>query len=202
MTVTEIIKIDKSKSKVFLDEEFAFALYAGEIRKFRIEEGADVSESVYSEIVNEIIVKRAKSRCLHLLESMDRTESQLRTKLRQNFYREEIIDEAVDYVKSYGYIDDERYARNYASGRSGSRSRKQIQMELRNKGIQQEIVGRALEGLEYSESELIEKLIKKKRVDPESATKEEKRKLYGFLMRKGFSSEEISRAIRINIPNN
>jgi len=198
MTVTEIIKIDKGKSKVFLDEEFAFALYRGEIRRFHIEEGAEISDEDYEKIIVDVVLKRAKARSLHLLESMDRTENQIRMKLRQNFYTEEIIDSAVEYVKSYGYINDERYARNYAFNRSGSRSRRQIKQELQNKGISKDIIGRIFEGNEDSEAELIEKLIKKKRVDPETATKEEKQKLYGFLMRKGFSSDEILRRIRMN----
>ena len=49
---------------------------------------------------------------------MDRTEAQLREKLLQAEFSPELVEEAVAYVKSFGYIDDERYVRNYIEYRS------------------------------------------------------------------------------------
>lgn len=56
-------------------------------------------------------MKRAKLRAMHLLNDMDRTESQLRTKLLNGDYPADIADEAIAYVKSFGYINDESYYR-------------------------------------------------------------------------------------------
>ena len=39
MTVTEIIPLDKRRSKVILDEDFALALYNGEINRYHMEAG-------------------------------------------------------------------------------------------------------------------------------------------------------------------
>ena len=39
MMVTAVIPVDKRKSKVFLEEGFAFVLYRGEVERYRIEEG-------------------------------------------------------------------------------------------------------------------------------------------------------------------
>ena len=41
MMVTAVIPVDKRKSKVFLEEGFAFVLYRGEVERYRIEEGTD-----------------------------------------------------------------------------------------------------------------------------------------------------------------
>ena len=56
--------------------------------------------------------KRAKHRALYLLERCDRTEQELRTKLSRS-YEPEIVEEAIRYVKQYGYIDDKRYAATF-----------------------------------------------------------------------------------------
>ena len=56
--------------------------------------------------MKDVLLKRAKLRCMNLLKSRDYTEYQLRMKLRQGVYPEDIIDAAVAYVASYGYVND------------------------------------------------------------------------------------------------
>ena len=47
MIVTAVIPVDKRKSKVFLEEGFAFVLYRGKVERFGIEEGKELEEAVY-----------------------------------------------------------------------------------------------------------------------------------------------------------
>ena len=71
-------------------------------------------------------LNRAKRRALHILERSDRTEQELRDKLAKN-YLPEVVDAAVEYVKSYHYIDDHRYAVNYLNSRGKVRSSRQVE---------------------------------------------------------------------------
>ena len=57
--------------------------------------------------------KKATRKAMQLLEHMDRTEKGLRDRLGQNGFSQTAIEAAMEYVKSYGYINDERYARTY-----------------------------------------------------------------------------------------
>lgn len=148
--------------------------------------------------MDEALLKRAKLRCLHLLEKMDRTEYQLRTKLKQSRqnYSEEIIEQAIAYVKSYGYVDDMSYACQYIRLRQESRSKKQIEWDLMKKGIDKEVISMAFqESTPVDERKLIGKLLEKKKANPSQMDRKEKQKLYGFLMRKGFSPALISSVI-------
>ena len=52
------------------------------------------------------MIKQAKQKALSLLNYMDRTESQLRKNLKEKSFSDVVIDEAVHYVKSFGYIND------------------------------------------------------------------------------------------------
>lgn len=63
---------------------------------------------------------------LYLLRSMDRTEQQLRQKLKEGDYPEEIIDIAIAYVQKLHYQDDRRYASNYVDYRKKNKSRLQL----------------------------------------------------------------------------
>ena len=86
MVVTSITEMSKAKWKICVDYEFAFVLYKGELRKYRLKVDEDISEEIYREIVEEVLLKRAKLRCLNLLQSRDYTTEQLRTKLQQGLY--------------------------------------------------------------------------------------------------------------------
>lgn len=138
MTVTEIAEISKSRSKVYLDQEFAFVLYKGELRLYNIREGAELTQEDYNTILHEVLPKRAKLRSMNLLKSREYTEEQLRRKLREGFYPEEVIEEAIEYVASYHYIDDLRFAMSYMTSYEGSRSRRRIEQDLKGKGISRE----------------------------------------------------------------
>ncbi len=198
MLVTKIEPITKTKSKIFLEEKFAFVLYKGELARYGIKEGAILSEEEYDEILNKVLLKRAKLRAMHLLEMKDWTWSQLEEKLQQNLYPNEIIEKAMEYVKSFGYIDDHRYAVNFIRGRQGQKSKREIGALLRQKGISTELLHSAMEECygKGEEKEAIKKLFVKKKVDPISASEEELQKIYGYLARKGFRYEDIRQVIQ------
>jgi len=141
--------------------------------------------------------KKAKHRALYLLERCDRTEQELRTKLSQN-YEPEVVEEAIAYVKQFHYVDDKRYAVNYLNSKGRVKSRRQAEQELLfKKGISRETLEAARQEADPAdEREQIRRWMEKKQVVPETATKEELRKFYLFLMRRGFQSEDILSELR------
>ena len=143
MTVTKIEELTKAKLKVELDGEFAFVLYKKELSRFGIRVDEELPEETYQQIRKDVILKRAKLRAMHLLTDMARTESGLREKLRQGLYPEDIVEEALAYVRSFGYLNDLRYAENFIESRRDRKSKKEIYALLCNKGVPQEQIGRA-----------------------------------------------------------
>lgn len=192
MIVTEITDYTKTKVKVCLDNRTDFQLYKKEIKKHNIVEGEELSD--YDEILKETLIPRAKKRAIHLIEKMDRTESDLRRKLRQNGYPEEAIDEAISYVKSYNYINDKRYACMYVRNYRDSRTRNRIFDDMYRKGIDKELINYALDE-EYTtdEEELMDMILRKRNYNRETATMKEKDKMFRFLARKGFDLDMIRR---------
>nr|WP_296958006.1 regulatory protein RecX [uncultured Mediterraneibacter sp.] len=193
MIVTRTESLTKTKYKVDLDGQFAFVLYKGELSRYGVKEGAELTEETVDEIYNTVLLKRAKKRAMHLLEDMDRTESGLREKLRQGLYPAEIIEKAIDYVRSFGYLNDARYAENFILSRRNSKSRKEIHALLLGKGISDEEISIAFENCygNQEEQEAVRRILEKKRVDPKTADDREMQKIYGYLARKGFRYETI-----------
>ena len=200
MLIMAITEVSKTKVKVCVDNNVQFALYKSELRKFLIRKNEEITQESYDMIMNDVLLKRAKLRCMNLLKSRDYTKYQLITKLKQGLYPEQVIDAAVAYVVSYGYIDDIRYATAYIGYAGQTKGRRQIENDLQRKGVSKEDIRQAYEQCVkedafIEEEELIKKLLVKKHFDQENATCEECRKMIGFLYRKGFEPDKIYRAV-------
>ncbi len=200
MIITDIVEVTGTKAKVCVDNGVTFMLYKGEIQKFSLEKDGLLPEELYDKIINEILLKRAKLRCMNLLKNRDYTVYQLVAKLRQGGYPEAVIEGATAYVASFGYIDDFRYARTYIMSAGQTKSRRQIERNLLQKGISKEQICAAyaqcsVEEDTTQEQKLIEKLLEKKRFDSQNATYADRQKIAAFLYRKGFSMDDINHAI-------
>jgi regulatory protein len=102
---------------------------------------------------------RAKRRALYLLTDMDRTEKELYDRLKKTGYSEETVNAAMEYVKSFGYIDDVRYARKYIEIFRDRKSRLKMTYDMAAKGVDREVIENAfLEYPEYDETDLIRRL--------------------------------------------
>lgn len=193
MIITDIRYGKNRKYEIYLNDEFAFELYKSEINAYHIEKEQELEDSVYQALIYEVIGKRAKKRAMHILEKNDKTEQQLREKLKENRYPAQSIESAIEYVKSYQYIDDRSYARRYIEYRSRNKSKKKLMMELYAKGISKDIIEEVFETVDVAEEIAIEKLILKKSKTPWELDSESKRKIIMSLVRKGFSYAQVER---------
>ena len=197
MEITKIQALTKQKYRIFLDGESAFAVYKGELSRYHLEEGAVLPPEVYEELVNRVLKKRATLRAMHILERTDKTEAQLRRKLEESEYPKEAVESAIAYVTSYGYLDDRRYAEHYIEWKKQGKGKARLKMELVQKGISREIIEEVLESTDFGETrEMIRQIILKKRKTDIPMNEKEKQRIYGFLMRKGFSSSDILAVMR------
>ena len=200
MIVTDIVELDKKRCKVFLDGEFAFVLYKGELREFDIKKDRELDMGKYQEIMENVLGKRAKLRAMNLLQQKDYTKKQLTDKLIEGLYPSDIVEEAINYVESYKYLDDERFARDYISYHMSTRSKNRIIMDLSSKGISKELFMPILDQIYEEEDEGVEftqirQLLEKKHYDPENTDYKDKQKIIAFLMRRGFNMSDIRKAM-------
>ena len=194
MLITDIVPMDKKRKRIILEDSSSFCLYNKEIKNLEIEIDDQITEEKWIKI-EEILEKRAKERVLYLLNDMDKTEYEVSEKLKAGFYPQEIIDNTISYLKSYHYIDDDRFARQYIEQKKDSLSYRQLMQKLMNKGISKEILNEILEGKEDGELEALDKLLRKKNVDFSRISTEEKQKIYAYFIRRGFAYENIVKKI-------
>ena len=199
MIITDVIPLDKKRRKVYIDNQYAFPLYLSELRRFNIETGNEITGDSLEKI-EEILYKRIRERILYLLDSSPRTEYEIRTKLFKSGYIEVYVTPVINRIKEYGYIDDYAYARMYSESLRNSKnnSRRVIEQKLYQKGISAEIISRIMDEVSIDETDLIFKVLKKKKVDTESYNNMDyasRRKVYGYLISKGFAPSNVSRCL-------
>ena len=203
MVITQIKEKTKSRCEVYIDDEFAFVLYKGELRIHKLKEGQEISGELYKEIMEKILPKRAKLRSMNLLTSKQYTRKQLEDKLRQGGYPQAVITEALDYVESFHYVDDLAYAIDFIEYNNEVKSRRRIEQDLATKGLSKDLITRAYEEWQeqggcQDEIKQIKDLLRKKNFDGENADLKEKQKMTAFLFRRGFSYENICKAMQID----
>lgn len=146
-------------------------------------------------------LKRARNTAYRYLTIRPRSRHEVEQKLKDREFPPAIVTSVIDHLMNLGYLDDHAFAAQWAASRVRSRGfgRRRIEQELRNKGIDRELITETMGGLfedtaelEVARGEAAKKLRTLGRFEPEVR----KRRLAGYLERKGFSSAIIRTLLR------
>ena len=188
--------INTKKTKITFDNGIECICYRPEIRKFDLYEDKEITVESYEELMKDYIEKRAKKKAMDLLIRSDKTEKELRDKLKRESYPEHIIDTTIKFLNSYHYINEDNHLETYIRYHGKGKSKILLKQELKRKGFDSEKIGYYLEEYHDERSEL-RMLIQKKAPNLQEMSMEEKEKLCKQLYRKGFSPSDIRREISI-----
>lgn len=205
MTITEIESVTKDRFRIVLDSGEKFILYKGEIRVLKLKTNMELTDELYSQIMKGILVKRSRLRAMNLLKTKDYTEYQLRRKLVDNEYPKEIVEQAIQYVKSYHYVDDKKFAVEYIKEQYEKHSKKEIYQKLQLKGIDKSVLDAAFyetygeksdldEGTRVKELAIIEKTLRKRGFTGNESY-EERQKMLAYFYRRGFEMDAVYSAM-------
>lgn len=201
-TITQIAvqKKRKNRCSIFLDEEYAFGVDQEIVLQFGLKKGDVLTDQQIEEISINEEKKRAKDRALNFLSYRDRSEKEIRIKLKDVGYEESIIDWVVGELKRLKFLDDQRFAQSYAQTQMLTRPIGEyfLKRELKQKGLDADIIEQTVEKA-YEEKDQLSIALelaqqRKKRYGNIDAMKAKKR-LSDFLLRRGFSWEIVSEVL-------
>lgn len=188
ITALEIQKHNKERVNVFLDGQFALGvtvLVAATLRKGQYLDDAEIERLKQEDERN-----KAYAHAIRFLGFRARSQAEMVRYLRDKGYSAEVVDEIVGRLVNEQYLDDEAFARFWLEDRERFRPRGQsaLRYELRQKGIADEVIDTALADLD--EDELAWKAVERKlSLWKNLAEQDLKKKIVGFLSRRGFSYE-------------
>jgi regulatory protein len=146
--------------------------------------------------------ERVLQRAAKLLAAKQRSVEELREKLSTTRgATKAMVDEAIARLREYGYLDDAKFAQSYASLRLRERpiGRRRLERDLWLKKVDKQTVESALdEVFECTpEQDLIDRAIAKRiRLRGKPRTREDAKKLFDHLLRRGFEFELVSEKVR------
>lgn len=151
------------------------------------------------------MIKKAKSYAFLLLRYRPRSAAEFREKLNKHGFSEDVINELTADFKKRGLLDDAKFAKMWIENRTNLKptGKARLKQELAEKGVSEfdiEDAISAASGLDEAASAkalAIKKAGQLKGLDEVTA----KRRLYGYLQRRGFSFDIVSKAVREAIEN-
>jgi regulatory protein len=190
ITALSVQKRNQDRINVFLDGEYAFSISLN--AALSLKRGQKLSQVDIERLQREDDGFRAYNSALRFLGYRPRSRLEIERHLRQKGYESEAIDAAMARLVAQRYIDDEAFARSWLNHRERLRPRgaRGLSYELRQKGIEREIINEVLTELDEEASAwaAIEGKMHRWRGLDQLAFR---KKVTGFLSRRGFSYDII-----------
>jgi regulatory protein len=143
-------------------------------------------------------------RALDMLEARARAVTEMRRLLIKKGEPVDEVDAAIERLRASGLLDDANFARQLARSKAvgAGASKRRIQQELSKRGVTREISDAAIDAVfveeQIDEADSIERVARKKlRTLSKLDAPTQKRRLYGFLARRGYDSDDIQRVLRV-----
>jgi regulatory protein len=190
MRITAIEPQQKNPQRVniYLDGEFAFGL--AKIVAAWLKVGQELDEARIARLKAEDERETVYQKALHFLSYRPRSSAEVRQNLTRRGVAPDLVEATIARLQENGLLDDGQFARLWVENRSTfrPRSRSALTMELRQKGLEEQAIQSALEAEAKDEEELVRLAARKQaRRYAGLAWPEFRRKLGGFLARRGFS---------------
>ncbi len=198
ITKIEEQKKDPSRSSVFVNGVFEFGIGTKTLRQYGIVEGMRLEEEAYEQLMEKIQLEKAKYRVMDYLARGNKTEKQVYDKLVDWEYSLSIAQKVMTFLKTYHYVDDERYMRQYSQSKLtyGKKSLRQIQSLLYAKGIKKmEFTEEEKKNYRLIEEENVAHFLQKYGYHTD-LEREKKQKIISKIMGRGFNYSQIEKAIR------
>jgi regulatory protein len=196
ITALKAQKRNPNRINVYLDGEYAFGL--ARIVAAWLTIGQVLSEEDIERLKQQDTLEVAYQRALRFLSYRPRSEAEMRRKLNEQGFEAAAVDVAVQRLKDNHFIGDEKFAQDWVENRSTfrPRSKRRLALELRQKGVAEEEIQKALAETEDEDSLAYQTAIAHVRRLTSADWETFRKRLGAFLARRGFSYGTIAPVLR------
>ncbi len=129
-----LIRLTISKEKFFIDYDL---YYENNFTK-----GKEIDFDTYKKILANDEFNRAKNFALNKISYSQKSTYEIKKKLKEKDFSEEVIEDIIKFLDSYGFLDDSAFVKNYITDKDeiSKRSRGKIRYMLKSKHIDENII--------------------------------------------------------------
>ena len=148
ITALKVQKKNPNRVNVYLDGEFAFGL--SRIAGAWLEIGKELNEDRILALQSADEIEVAYQKALHLLSYRPRSEEEVTRNLLKHGFSVDVVSDVLTCLGRQGLVDDSAFAQVWVENRSvfRPRGRRALRMELRQKGIADDVIGQVLEDID------------------------------------------------------
>lgn len=196
------IKVQKKNTNrfsIFIEDRFLIGVSDSTLTKFHLRKGGPINSQVLDDILKGEDIWAIKEYCVRLLGRRDHARNELRDKARKKGYPSDTIDNVLDELVEKGYINNTFFAVKFARDKFefNKWGSNKIRAELFKKGISEKDINTSLNRIDEADQlEAIKELVQKnKRKFQRAESIKRKKKIFDFLLRKGYSVSLINKQI-------
>jgi regulatory protein len=195
ITALRLQKRNKNRVNIYLDGEYAFGL--AKIVAAWLKVGQELTDEKIKQLQEQDTTDVALQKAVNFLSYRPRSEDEVRKNLKKKDFEEHIITEVMERLLRGGLVDDQKFAKLWVENRSEFRPRgsRVLQMELRQKGIHEEIIDSVTSNID-EEHLAYQAAMKHARKYRQLEWQDFRKKMYGFLARRGFDYGIISSIVQ------
>ena len=177
MIITKIKRIgNTNRFHVYADGAWAGVFLDEILAVYKLKTDGEIDDKEFAEIKKENDARVSFDMAVSYLEKYVVSEKGLKDYLKKKGFSGEVIAKTVEKLREYGFIDDEKFAKNYFESLSGSKGKRAIAQKLKAKGVSKEIVDGLIENVdeedEFEKAKVLaEKFAKNRQKDPKNRQK-------------------------------
>ena len=201
----QVVNINYSKSKevfeVVFEDETKLLLNYNIFEKYKVSVDMYFSEDEILEMKYFSDIERAKTRAINYISGKLKTKYEVRLKLKENGFTEDIIDEVLDILENEEYLNDRVYCEIFIEDKKklNGYGKNKIKSLLIQKGISKNIFEDFLDEFEYDDEfdNALKMGIKKLNLlSNEEDNFKKKQKIINYLAYRGFGFDVINDVLR------
>jgi len=148
ITNIEPQKKDPKRVNIYLDGEFGFGLSG--ILAAWLKTGQELSDEKIDDLIHEDQLETATQKALHFISYRPRSTSEVRKNLEGKQIPSIVIEKVMKRLEKNSLLNDESFAKLWVDNRNDfhTRSRIALRMELKAKGISEELIDHVLENFD------------------------------------------------------
>jgi len=180
---------------VYVDEKYSFSVGVNQVLDLKLHSGLELTEARLAELKRISEFGKAYERALMYVMLRPRSRREVQDYARRKKWNPEDTQAIIEKLVLKRYLDDYSFARSWVESRALNKkiSRRKLIMELKQKGVTDDIISDVLENSNFDESSSLQQLIEKKRKLARYAGDDQK--LMRYLASQGFSFDDIKAAL-------
>ena len=187
-----------NRVSIYIDGQYSFSLNPNQLLEQKLRVGLEITAEQLADLQRASQFGKYLDRALNYATIRPRSEKEFLDYARRKKWDPQEAQDILGRLVRGGYIDNRRFTRAWVENRQLNKpvSRRRLVLELKQKGVPEQIISEVLSERAFDEQESLRRLIDKKR---KLTRYQDDDKLTRYLLTQGFRYEDVRKAMMADV---